>query len=73
MTSNKSIDNDTAGNWVPAFLVRNRPVPAVYCPNIVFSKFLLGPHIIYTTLVENKVCAGKLLSEVIDGNDDKIW
>ena len=71
MASNKSIDNNTAGNLVPVFLVRNRPAPAVYCPNIGHGEFLLGTHIIYTTTVENKVCVGRFLLEVIDGNNDK--
>ena len=73
MTRDKIIDDNTTSNLVPTFLVRNRPAPAVYCPNIGYVEFLLGTHniIINTTTVENNVRVRRLLSEVIDSNDDK--
>ena len=70
--ADKNIDDNTAKNLVPTFLVSNRPVPTVYCPIVGNADFLVGTHVIYTTTVENKVCVGCLLSQVTDGNHDDV-
>ena len=63
-------DNADIISLVPVFLVKGRPVPAVYCPNVGGGEFLLGTHIIYTTAIK-KVCVGRLLSHII-GSDEEV-
>ena len=63
-----SDDNVDIISLVPVFLVKGRPVPAVYCPNVGGGEFLLGTHDIYTTAIQ-KVCVGRLLSHIIGSNE----
>ena len=41
MANDKSIDDNTANNHVPVFLIKGRPAPAVYFSNIGYGKFHL--------------------------------
>ena len=67
-----SSDNDDNANitsLVPVFLVKGRPVPAVYCPNVGVVNFYLE-HMLYIQLQHKKVCVGRLLSHIIGNNEE---
>ena len=57
MACHNDSDNNTGTNLIPVFLVKDRPTPAVYCPNVGGGEFLLGTHVIYTTPQQN-ICIG---------------